>query len=530
MGRRALIIALAAFLVIAVGAAVTWAILFSGAPAPSPSPTGPTTPVVTPAPTPSETATPTPTPTPTPSPTVPPADPPPGPVTSLTAKPAPHSVRLEWKNPSDADLFQLIVVRADGKAPPGDIKAGTIIAKLPAGTTAYTDADTALKPGKDYAYSVFARDQAKAFSAATGVTVRLPLALSVTVVDVTGDLTQQPVDATLTDTGSIAFTAFSVKGTRIAVVKPAAGVLGTLTRVVTEPVGSAPGVVTWTYTVANSALRSLAEAAKKDDVFVIELRDGPDRVPTTVTVTLHGINDAPVAATPMPAQAAVAGQPFTFPIPPGTFSDPDATDTLTLSAGTLPGWLSIADGQLLGTPTDADTGTTTVTITATDPHGATASADVSIDVAAALPAPNAPPVPADDAVAFDLSADPLQTTANVLANDADPDNGPNALAAIPADADWLVGGEVAGHYTLDAAGTLHLDSGVVADGPLQSLAPGQQVTATIGYEVTDGTDTVPATITVTVTGAATKAGVYNVTKVLAPPAEPARALGPLIRR
>ena len=60
----------------------------------------------------------------------------------------------------------------------------------------------------------------------------------------------------------------------------------------TEPVGSAPGVVTWTYTVENSALRSLAEGAKKDDVFVIELRDGPDRVPTTVTVTLPGSQTA----------------------------------------------------------------------------------------------------------------------------------------------------------------------------------------------------------------------------------------------
>jgi len=61
---------------------------------------------------------------------------------------------------------------------------------------------------------------------ATGVTVRLPQALSITVVDVTGDLTQQATDATLTDTGSIAFTAFPGKGPRIAVEKPAAGVLG----------------------------------------------------------------------------------------------------------------------------------------------------------------------------------------------------------------------------------------------------------------------------------------------------------------
>jgi VCBS repeat-containing protein len=530
MGRRALIIALAAFLVIAVGAALTWAILASGTPTAGPtSPPEPTqAPVATPGPSASET--PEPTPTPTPDPTGNPLDPPPGPVTALTATPTPHSVRIDWKNPGDADLSQLVVVRTGGKAPPGDVSSGTVVAKLPVGTTTYTDADKKLTQGKNYAYSVFARDDAKSYSAATGVTVTIPAALSVTPVDVTGDLTQQDADATLTDSGSIAFTAFRAKGPRIAVVMPAAGVLGSLTRVVTEPSGSAPGAVAWTYSVENAALRGLAEGAKKDEEFVIELRDGSDKVRTAVTVTLHGINDAPVAAAPMPAQAAVAGQPFTFPIPAGAFSDPDATDTLTLSAGSLPGWLSFADGQLLGTPADGDAGTTTVTITATDPHGATASADVTIDVTVALPAPNVPPAPADDLVVFDLAADPLHASADLLGNDSDPDHGPNALSAIPADADWLIDGEVAGHYTLDAAGTLQLDSGVAADGPLQRLAPGEQVTGTIGYAVTDGTDTVEAEVTVTATGAASKAGVYNVTKVLAPLVEPARGLGPRIHR
>lgn len=524
MGRRALIIALASFLVIAVGAAVTWAIIASGTPTAAPTTAAPEptdVPVVTPAPTPTE----DPLPTPSATPTTDPADPPPAPITALAAKPAPHTVRLDWTSPADQDVLRLLVVRAAGKTTPGAVGDGDVVGKLAPGTTTFTDKDAALTPGKTYSYSVFVQDIAKGLSPATGLVATLPVALSVTPVDIDGSITQEAADGPLTDSGSLAFTAFNPKGPRIAVVKPAAGVLGALTRSVTEPVGSAPGVVAWTYTVQNADLRSLADGAKKDDVFVVELRDGADRVPTTVTVTLHGINDAPVVAAPMPGQAAIAGQPFVFPIPAGTFSDPDATDTLALTAGSLPGWLSFTNGQLLGTPGAGDTGSVTVTITATDPAGQSVSADVTIDIATPLPTPNQPPVAGNDAVTFDLGVDPLQTSANVLGNDNDPDGGPNALAAVPADADWMVNGQVAGHYTLDSSGALHLDSGVAADGPLQSLGAGEQVTGTISYAITDGTDTVPGSITVTAVGGS-KAG--NVTKVFVPEsaqAEPARELG-----
>jgi VCBS repeat-containing protein len=523
MGRRALIIALASFLMIAVGAFVVWAIVSSGTPtaAPTPAPPEPTSePVVTPTTEPTE----TPTPTPSATPTEVPADPAPAPVTALAAKPAPHTVRLDWKNPADADLRQLVVVQTPGTTPPADIASGTIVAKLDAGATSYVDTSATLAPGKKYSYSVFARDAALTFSVATGITVTLPAALTITPVDVTGDLTQQAADAVLTDKGSLAFTAFNPKGPRIAVVQPAAGVTGTLTRVVTEPVGAAPGAVAWTYAVQNAALRSLAEGAKRDELFVLELRDGKDRVPTTVTITLHGINDAPTASA-IAGQTAFAGDAFAFPIPAGTFADVDTTDTLTLSTSALPAWLSFTGTGFTGSPTTADGGTTTVTVTATDPFGASVSADVAIDVVQPLPTPNQPPVPGADAVTFDLGVDPLQTSAALLGNDSDPDGGPNPLSVIPAASGWQVNGELAGSYTIDAAGTLHLDSGVVADGPLQKLGAGEQATATISYSVTDGADTVQTQITVTVIGSATKAGEYDVAKVFVPPAEePGRTL------
>ena len=522
MGRRALIIALASFLVIAVGAAVVWAIVSSGTPtaAPTTAPPEPTEPVVTPTPEPTATETPTPSPTPT----VAPSDPPPASVTALAAKPAPHSVQLTWTNPAEPDVIQLTVVLAAGATPPATPAAGSVVAKIVAGQTTYTDSRAALLPGMKLAYSVFATDAAGGVSPAAGLAVTLPAALTVTPVDVSGDLTQQAVDAVLTDSGSIAFTAFNPKGPRIAAILPAAGVTGTMTRVTTEPVGSAPGAVAWTYSVSNASLRSLGEGAKRDEVFVIELRDGADKVSTPVTISLHGINDAPVAFG-LSAQTASVGQPFIYPFPAGAFADPDASDGLSYTTSPLPSWLSQLGEGLAGVPTAADAGTTVVTVTATDPHGASVSADVSIEVVAPLPAPNQPPVAATDAVTFDMGVDPLQASAALLANDSDPDAGPNPLAAIPAAGDWQLNGELAGSYTVDAAGALHLDSGVVADGPLQKLGAGEQATATLSYSVTDGTDTVQGEITITAIGAATKAGEYDVTKVFVPPAsEPGRGL------
>jgi len=525
MGRRALIIALAAFAVIALGAVITWAIVVSSAPpsaGPEPDPTDPVAqPVVTEQPEPSE----TPSETPVPQPTGPASDPAPAAVTALAAKPAPHSVRLDWTNPADDDLHQLVVVQKPGATPPPDPASGTTLGTVSAGQTSFVDKSPGLKPGQQFSYSVFARDTAGTLSAASGLTVTLPAAITVTPVDVTGAVTQTTADATLTDTGSLAFTAYTVANPRIAVVLPASGVIGTMGRTLTEPKGSAPGAVAWTYSVASSAIRFLGEGEKRDEVFVIELREGADKVPTTVTVQAIGINDAPVASA-QAAQAAIAGSAFSYPLPPGAFTDPDASDVLTVTAASLPAWLSFDGVTLSGTPSAGDVGTTTVTVTATDPHGASASSDVVVEVSPAMPAPNQAPVPVTDEVTFDLALDPLQTSAELLANDTDPDGGPNPLAVLPASGEWQVGGEVAGAFTIDAAGTLHLDSGVVADGPLQRLADGEQATATLTYEVTDGADTSSAQVNVTVLGASASKARYDVTKVMVPPLrEPARGLG-----
>ena len=118
---------------------------------------------------------------------------------------------------------------------------------------------------------------------------------------------------------------------------------------------------------------------------------------STVTANIV-VNSAPVTAggalTPPGGQVGTA---YTFAIPNGTFTDPDAGDTLSYSASGLPAGLTInaTTGAISGNPSAA--GTASVTITATDSHGATATKTGSITIQAApapAPAPAPPPAPA----------------------------------------------------------------------------------------------------------------------------------------
>jgi hypothetical protein len=78
------------------------------------------------------------------------------------------------------------------------------------------------------------------------------------------------------------------------------------------------------------------------------------------------LNSPPAAATAIADQAAQLGRPFTFTLPAGTFSDPDAGQTLTYSASGLPGWLSFDPVTRTFTGTPTALGASTITVTATD--------------------------------------------------------------------------------------------------------------------------------------------------------------------
>ena len=91
----------------------------------------------------------------------------------------------------------------------------------------------------------------------------------------------------------------------------------------------------------------------------------------------------PLVEAAAPLQSATYGQTFYLAVPPGTFSDPDPSPTVTYSAADLPPGLSFDPESLTisGTPTLA--GSYSLTVTATDGGGRTASATVSFNVAKA---------------------------------------------------------------------------------------------------------------------------------------------------
>ncbi|MBN3117361.1 DUF4347 domain-containing protein, partial [Pectobacterium brasiliense] len=129
---------------------------------------------------------------------------------------------------------------------------------------------------------------------------------------------------------------------------------------------------------------------------------GNASVYTDFSLTVTNVNDAPVVATPIPAQSVAQGGNLNFAVPTGTFTDPDVGDTLTLSAtladgSPLPGWITFnsATGTFSGTPVNADVGSLSIRVTATDGSNASVHTDFSLTVTNVNDAPVvATPIPA----------------------------------------------------------------------------------------------------------------------------------------
>ncbi|MEI7341671.1 putative Ig domain-containing protein, partial [Pectobacterium brasiliense] len=109
-------------------------------------------------------------------------------------------------------------------------------------------------------------------------------------------------------------------------------------------------------------------------------------VHTDFSLTITNVNDAPVVATPIPAQSVAQDGSLNFAIPAGTFTDPDG-DTLSLSAtladgSPLPSWIIFnpATGTFSGTPGNADVGSLSIRVTATDSSNASVHTDFSLTI------------------------------------------------------------------------------------------------------------------------------------------------------
>ncbi|NNE47781.1 MAG: tandem-95 repeat protein, partial [Rhodothermales bacterium] len=98
----------------------------------------------------------------------------------------------------------------------------------------------------------------------------------------------------------------------------------------------------------------------------IDVSDGSLSDTQSFTITVINTNDAPVF-TSLPVTAGSQDVAYLYPV---TVSDPDA-DSVTITAPTLPSWLSLADNDdgtatLSGTPTNSNIGVHNVVLRATD--------------------------------------------------------------------------------------------------------------------------------------------------------------------
>ena len=255
-----------------------------------------------------------------------------------------------------------------------------------------------------------------------------------------------------------------------------------------------PGGASVTYTVGN-AFQSLRAGATATDTFSYTIADRNGALSTAnVTVTVTGVNDAPIAVADG-ALAAEDGGPVFVDVR-GNDADVDAGDTLSvvgLNATGLRGSVGIApDGSgVLYTPYQSlragQLGTDTFSYTVRDSAGAQSTATVTMTVSGANDAPVAV------ANAVTLSEDAAPTTIAVLANDTDADLGDTKRVVS------VTGDGLKGTVSVAANG-----SGVVysVGNAFQNLVTGATATETFSYTMADSSGaTSTSTVTVTITGA-----------------------------
>jgi len=150
----------------------------------------------------------------------------------------------------------------------------------------------------------------------------------------------------------------------------------------------------WSYNLDNSkpGVQALKEGESRTEIFNVASKDG---TPTTVTVTVIGTNDGPVAV----GDSATIVQGNTLTMTPAQLlaNDTDIDgDTLSISTvqGAVNGSVSLVGGNAVFTPTAGYSGPASFTYTITDNKGGSSTATVMVTVVA----PNVAPDAVDDPV------------------------------------------------------------------------------------------------------------------------------------
>ena len=241
----------------------------------------------------------------------------------------------------------------------------------------------------------------------------------------------------------------------------------------------------------NGQFEALAEGESDIDIFTYTVDDGAQGTDTAlVTITINGVNDAPVAVDDSGAGFSTdEDSAFTTGSVLPNDTDPDTTDTLSVEPGSLDttgtqGTVTDnGDGTFEYDPNgafenldDGGSGTDTFTYNVTDGNGGKATATVTIEVTGVNDGPTA----VDDP--FTIVKNTTNNPLAVLANDTDPDG--ETLTVTAVDSPGNQGGTVTINGTND--GLLYTPAAEVVD-----------VDEVFTYTISDGDLTSTATVTVT---------------------------------
>ena len=223
----------------------------------------------------------------------------------------------------------------------------------------------------------------------------------------------------------------------------------------------------------NGAYESLGASASGSASFTYTISDGLVTDSATVSITIAGVNDAPVAvADPLVTSQDTAGTITAMT----NDTDADSGDTLTVSAVTQGsnGAVTFSGGAVTYTPTSGFVGSDSFGYTVSDGNGGTdAGGLVTVTVT------NVNDAPIANADAFTIAEDAGASTVDVVLNDSDPDGTTPSLSAV----------------TQGTSGSVAMSSGNAVYTPNLNF----NGTDTFTYSITDGSLTDTATVTVTVT-------------------------------
>ena len=345
--------------------------------------------------------------------------------------------------------------------------------------------------------------------------------------DGAGAVTEDGANPTLSDSGTINFLDVDWSQTQTASASPCSGnpLGGTLTASVTNAAtGDGSGVVTWSYSVANSVTQYLGAGETAVETFKVTITDSSGKKSVqTITVTVTGTNDAPVLTVDQSGGVTEDANGATL-TDTGTlsFTDVDVNDLHSVStsyngdASWSGGSLTAAEVAAVTSGFSADSNswdysmannalnflaagetiTLSFTVTVTDDSGAGNNSDSKV-VTLTLTGSNDAPVVTGAVLSTVDEDDANPATVNLLANASDPDRTDDVDTASVA---YSVS---AGTWAPAVSYSVDNETGALTLDPHQfnALGANESIQLTFTYNVVDGNGGVtPTTAVLTVTG------------------------------